>query len=142
MSDFNQALIDQIRNNNGDVTEGYFAGRQVLILTTTGAKSGETRESPLVYSRDGGDLVIVASKGGAPTHPAWYHNLVANPRVKVEANGETFDADAVVVDTDERRRLYDQHADLHASFRDYEAKTSRVIPVIRLKRRGSAVAAA
>ena len=142
MSDFNQALIDQIRANDGQVTEGYFAGRQVLILTTTGAKSGETRESPLVYSRDGDDLVIVASMGGAPTHPAWYHNLVANPRVKVEADGETFEADAVVVDAEERRRLYDQHAELHASFKDYEAQTSRVIPVIRLKRRGSAVAAA
>ena len=60
--------------------------------------------------------------GGAPTHPAWYHNLVANPRVKVEANGETFEADALVVDPDERRRLYDQHADLHASFKDYEGQ--------------------
>jgi deazaflavin-dependent oxidoreductase (nitroreductase family) len=142
MSDFNQALIDQIRANQGQVIEGYFAGRQVLILTTTGAKSGETRESPLAYSRDANDLVIVASMGGAPTHPSWYHNLVANPRVKVEANGETFEADAIVVDPDERRRLYDQHADLHASFKDYEGLTSRVIPVIRLKRRGSAVAAA
>ena len=142
MSDFNQTLIDEIRTNHGQVTEGYFAGRQVLILTTTGAKSGKRRESPLAYSRDGDDVVIVASMGGAPTHPAWYHNLLANPRVKVEANGETFEADAVVVDSDERRRLYDQHADLHASFKDYEARTSRVIPVIRLKRRGSAVAAA
>jgi deazaflavin-dependent oxidoreductase (nitroreductase family) len=142
MSDFNQALINQIRNNHGQVTEGYFTGRQVLILTTTGAKSGQPRESPLAYSRDGNDLVIVASMGGAPQHPAWYHNLVANPRVKVEANGETFEADALVVDPDERRRLYDQHADLHASFKDYEAQTSRVIPVIRLKRRGSASAAA
>jgi deazaflavin-dependent oxidoreductase (nitroreductase family) len=142
MSDFNQALIDQIRANNGQVTEGYFAGRQVLILTTTGAKTGETRESPLAYSRDGNDLVIVASMGGAPKHPAWYHNLVVNPRVKVEANGETFEATADVVDPAERRRLYDRHAELHASFKDYEAKTSRVIPVIRLKRRASSVAAA
>jgi deazaflavin-dependent oxidoreductase (nitroreductase family) len=142
MSDFNQALIDQIRANHGQVTEGYFAGRQVLILTTTGAKSGETRESPLAYSRDGNDLVIVASKGGAPTNPAWYHNLVANPRVKVEANGETFETTAEVVDPEERRRLYDQHADLHTGFKDYESKTSRVIPVIRLRRGASSIAAA
>jgi deazaflavin-dependent oxidoreductase (nitroreductase family) len=142
MSDFNQALIDQIRANHGQVSEGYFAGRQVLILTTTGAKTGETRESPLAYSRDGSDLVIVASMGGGPSNPAWYHNLVANPRVKVEANGETFEATAEVVDPVERRRLYDQHADLHVGFKDYEAKTSRVIPVIRLKRRASSVAAA
>ena len=143
MSDFNQALIDQIRANDGQVTEGYFAGRQVLILTTTGAKSGETRESPLAYSRDGSDLVIVASMGGAPTNPAWYHNLVANPRVKVEADGETFEADAVVVDPGRapapvrpaRRRCT-------PASRTTRAKTSRVIPVIRLKRRGSAVAAA
>jgi deazaflavin-dependent oxidoreductase (nitroreductase family) len=113
----------------------------VLILTTTGAKSGETRESPLAYSRDGNDVVIVASMGGAPTNPAWYHNLVANPRVKVEANGETFEADAVVVDAEERRRLYDQHADLHPSFTEYEARTERVIPVIVLQRKAASAAA-
>jgi len=142
MSDFNQALIEQIRANHGQVTEGYFAGRQVLILTTTGAKTGETRESPLAYSRDGDDLVIVASMGGGPNNPAWYHNLVANPTVKVEANGETFEARAEVADPVERRRLYDQHADLHTGFKDYETKTSRVIPVIKLKRRASSIAAA
>ncbi len=141
MSDFNKALIDELRANHGQVSEGPFAGRQVLILTTTGAKSGEPRESPLAYSRDGQNLVIVASMGGAPRNPAWYHNLVAHPRVKVEANGETFTAKARVVDPDERRRLYEQHAELHASFRDYEARTHRVIPVIVLQREASSAAA-
>jgi deazaflavin-dependent oxidoreductase (nitroreductase family) len=142
MSDFNSNLIDQIRGTKGRLTEGPFAGRQVLVLTTTGAKTGEMRESPLAYSREGDDIVIVASKGGAPSHPAWYHNIVANPRVTIEVDGRKLEADArVVTDSEERRRLYDQHAELHQSFTEYEAKTSRVIPVIRLKRTSASAAA-
>jgi deazaflavin-dependent oxidoreductase (nitroreductase family) len=141
MSDFNSSLVDHLRANGGRVTEGPFAGRQLLILTTTGAKSGERRESPLVYSRDGDDIVVVASKGGAPSHPAWYHNIVANPRVTVEVDGAGFEAMATIADADERRRLYDQHAELHASFAEYESKTSRVIPVIVLRRLAATAAA-
>ena len=115
-------------------------GRQVLILTTTGAKSGEKRESPLAYTRDGDAIVIVASMGGAPRNPAWYHNLVANPRVTVELNGETFEADARVTDPEERRRLYDRHAEVYPGFVEYEARTSRVIPVIVLTRVPATVA--
>jgi deazaflavin-dependent oxidoreductase (nitroreductase family) len=134
VSDFNSNLIDQIRATNGQLTSGPFAGRQVLVLTTTGAKSGEKRETPLVYSRDGEDIVIIASKGGAPSHPAWYHNIVANPRVTIELNGARFAADARIAEGNERRRLYDQHAELHDSFAAYEAKTGgRVIPVIALR---------
>jgi deazaflavin-dependent oxidoreductase (nitroreductase family) len=132
--DFTQALIDDFRAHGGNVTQGPFTGRQVLLLETVGARTGARRLTPLVYTRDGDRYVIVASKGGAPTHPAWYHNIVANPRVTIEVGGERFPADATVVPNDERRRLYDRHAELHASFRDYERKTTRTIPVIALRR--------
>ena len=142
MSDFNSNLIDEIRATKGHLTDGPFAGRQVLVLTTTGAKSGERRETPLVYSSDGDDIVIIASKGGAPSHPAWYHNIVAHPRVTIEVDGARFEANARITEGDERRRLYDQHAELHDSFTEYEAKTGgRVIPVIVLRRAAASAAA-
>jgi deazaflavin-dependent oxidoreductase (nitroreductase family) len=142
MSDFNSDLIATLRANDGRVTSGPFAGRQVLVLTTTGAKSGEPRESPLVYSRDGDDIVIIASMGGAPSHPAWYHNIVANPQVTIEVDGATITAIARIAEGDERRRLYDQHAQVHHSFTEYEAKTGgRVIPVIVLHRMAASAAA-
>jgi deazaflavin-dependent oxidoreductase (nitroreductase family) len=142
MSDFNSDLIATLRANDGRVTSGPFAGRQVLVLTTTGAKSGEPRESPLVYSRDGDDIVIIASMGGAPSHPAWYHNIVANPQVTIEVDGATITAIARIAEGDERRRLYDQHAQVHQSFTEYEAKTGgRVIPVIVLHRLAASAAA-
>ena len=131
-----QELIQQIRTGDGTVTSGMFAGRQVLLLHTIGAKSGEPRVTPLVYSIDAGKLVIIASKGGSPTHPAWYNNIVKDPVVTIETGGETFRATATIVPTEaERRRLYDQHADLHESFTTYEALADgRVIPVILLER--------
>ena len=142
MSDFNSNLIDQIRAGNGRLTDGPFAGRQVLVLTTTGAKSGEKRETPLVYSRDGDDIVIIASMGGAPNHPAWYHNIVADPRVTIEVGGAPIEATAWIAQGPERRRLYDQHAELHESFNEYEAKTGgRVIQVILLRRVAASAAA-
>jgi deazaflavin-dependent oxidoreductase (nitroreductase family) len=141
MPSFNETLIQDLRAHDGQATSGPFLGRPVLILTTTGAKSGERRESPLAYTRDGDDIVIVASMGGAPRNPSWYHNLVANPRVTVELGGETFQADARVTDPEERRRLYDRHAEVFPGFRDYEAKTSRTIPVIVLKRVATAAVA-
>src|SRR5438445_647098 len=91
-ADFNRNLIADMRAHAGKPTSGPFLGRDVLILTTRGAKSGDTRESPLVYTRDGDHYVIVASKGGAPTHPSWYHNLVKHPEVGVEVLGKKFDA--------------------------------------------------
>jgi deazaflavin-dependent oxidoreductase (nitroreductase family) len=133
MSDFNTGLIDDLRANGGHASTGPFVGKQVLILTTTGAKSGQRRETPLAYSTEGDSIVIVASMGGAPQHPAWYHNLVANPAVQIEVDGKRYDATATVVDEAERRRLYDAHAELHPSFAEYEARTGgRVIPVIVL----------
>ena len=105
-----------------------------MILTTKGAKSGETRENPLVYTRDGERLVIIASKGGAPTNPSWYHNLVTHPEVVVEAGGDKFKARAIVPQGDEYERLYTQHADINPTFHEYQKKTSRKIPVIVLER--------
>ena len=140
MSDFNNALIADLRAHDGQPTSGPFVGRPVLILATTGARSGEHRETPLVYSRDGDTFVVIASKGGAPTHPAWYFNILADPRVTVEVAGETFETRARIAGDVERRRLYDQHAAINPTFTEYEAKTSRVIPVIILEREASAAA--
>ena len=132
--DFNQALIQDLRANKGRATLAPFKGGQLLILTTKGAKSGEARENPLVYTRDGEGLVIVASKGGSPTNPSWYHNLVTHPDVVVEAGGDKFEARALVPQGDEYERLYAQHAGVYPTFNEYRRKTSRHIPVIVLER--------
>ncbi len=135
-NDFNRALINDLRKN-GKPSGGPFKGSDLLILTTKGAKSGETRENPLVYTRDGERIVIVASKGGAPTHPAWFHNLRAHPDVTVELGGEKFQAKAHVIDGDEYERLYRQHADVNPGFHEYRRKTSRKIPVVVLEKTDS-----
>ncbi len=129
-----EALIEDFRAHAGEVTRGPFAGRPVLLLTTTGARSGQPRLAPLVYSRDGERYVILASKGGAPTHPAWYRNLVAHPLVTVEVGPETFRARARVTDGAERERLFAQHAADSPAFSDYQRRTTRVIPVVLLER--------
>ena len=135
MPGFNDGLIADFRAHGGQATSGPFVGRPLLLLTTEGARTGSVRTVPLVYTRDGDRYVVIASKGGAPTHPAWYHNLVAHPVVGVEVGDEQFEAGASVVDGAERRRLYDQHATMMPAFAGYELKTSRVIPVITLDRR-------
>ena len=141
-NDFNQALIKDLRANGGRASGGPFKGGDVLILTTTGAMTGAPRENPLAFSKDDGNYVVVASKGGAPTNPAWYHNLRANPIVKVEALGETFKARASVVDDEEDyERLYREHARKMPGFNEYRQRTSRKIPVIVLERAGSERAA-
>ncbi len=132
--DFNGGLIQDLRANGGKATSGPFKGRDVLIITTKGAKSGEVRENPLVYTRDGDHYVVVASKGGAPTHPSWYHNLVAHPEVTVEILGEKFKVRAHVPDGDEYERLYQQHANTNPQFHEYRKKTTRKIPVVVLDR--------
>src|SRR5215218_5086655 len=103
MSDFNRRLVEEFRANNGKVG-GPFADRPLMVLTTTGAKSGLPRTIPLVYTRDGDRLVIIASKGGAPTNPDWYHNLVANPTATVELPGKTFQVTAAIASSASRRR--------------------------------------
>jgi deazaflavin-dependent oxidoreductase (nitroreductase family) len=132
-----EALITDFRANRGRVTSGPFAGRPVLLLTTAGAKSSLPRLAPVVYSRDGDGYVIVASKGGAPTNPAWYGNLVAHPVVMVEVGGETFEARARVTEGAERDRLFAAHAAAHPTFAEYQKRTSRVIPVVVLERLAS-----
>src|SRR5262245_32393822 len=140
MASFNETLIDDLRAHEGHATSGPFVGRQVLILTTTGAKTGTRHEAPLAYTRTGDDIVIVASMGGSPRNPAWFHNLVANPVVTVELDGKRFEAVARVTGPEERRRLYDSHAETHPGFLEYEPKTTRVIPVIVLSRSAVPVA--
>ncbi len=133
LNDFNRNLIDEFRNNDGKV-DGQFAGSPLVLITTTGAKSGEPRTNPVVYTRDGDNIVIIASKGGAPTNPAWYHNLVAHPEVTVELPGETYTARARVTQGEERDRLFRAQADLMPGFNEYQQKTTRIIPVIVLER--------
>ena len=130
---FNQRLIADLRAHGGRATDGPFAGRELLILTTRGAKSGDVRENPLAFSRAGEAYVVVGSKGGAPTHPAWYHNLLANPEVVVEVHGQSFPARARVARGEERDRLFKAHADRMPGFWDYQNNTSRVLPVIVLE---------
>ena len=133
--DFNRGLIQDMRANGGRPSDGPFKGRDVLILTTTGARSGETRENPIVYTHDGERIVIIASKGGAPTNPGWFHNLRVHPTVTVEMLGEKFKAQANVVDgEDEYERLYHHHATINPGFHDYRKKTTRKIPVVVLDR--------
>ena len=132
--DFNKNLIADLRTNHGKATSGPFMGRDVLILTTKGARSGETRETPLVYTRDGNHYVIVASKGGAPTHPNWYHNLRKHAEVTVEVGHEKFKAHATAMDGADYERLYQNHANINPTFHEYRTKTTRKIPVIVLER--------
>ncbi|MEI8333853.1 MAG: nitroreductase family deazaflavin-dependent oxidoreductase [Chloroflexota bacterium] len=131
-----ETLITGFRANGGQVTGGPFAGRPVLLLTTTGAKSGQPRLAPLVYSRDGDRYVIMASKGGAPDHPAWYHNLLVHPVVTVEVGGETFEARASVTEGAERDRLFAERAAASPTYAEYQQRTTRVIPVVVLERLG------
>ncbi len=135
MSSFNDALMADFQAHGGHATSGPFVGRPLLLITTLGARSGMARTTPLVYTRDGARYVVIASKGGSPTHPAWYHNLRADPTVIIEVGEERFEAVATVVDGPERRRLYDAQAALMPGFAEYERRTSRVIPVITLDRR-------
>lgn len=132
-SNFNQQIIDEFRANGGKVG-GMFEGAPMLLLTTTGAKSGQPRVSPLVYSTDGDRMVIMASKGGAPTNPDWFHNLRANPEVTLEVGTETFPARASVPDGEERQRLWDQMVAQMPGFGDYQRNTTREIPVVVLER--------
>ena len=132
---FNEKIIDEFRANEGRVGPP-FEGTPMVLLTTVGAKSGKERVSPLVYTRDGDHLVIIASAAGADTHPAWFHNLVANPEVTLEVGTEKYQARASVPGEPERTRLYDQQAALMPGFKAYQEKTSRIIPVVVLERLG------
>jgi deazaflavin-dependent oxidoreductase (nitroreductase family) len=134
MNDFNQKIIEEFRANEGKVG-GMFEGAPVLLLTSTGAKSGQRRTTPVVYQPDGERMVIFASKAGAPENPAWFHNLRANPTATVEVGTEKVDVEAVVTDGEERQRLFDKQKQLMPQFADYEQKTTRQIPVVALRRK-------
>jgi deazaflavin-dependent oxidoreductase (nitroreductase family) len=133
VNDFNAKIIDEFRANAGKVG-GPFEGAPMVLITTTGAKSGQPRTAPLVYLPDGDRIVIFASKAGAPTNPDWYHNLKADPRVTVEVGAEAFETTAEEVTGDERDRLYAEQAKRMPGFQEYADKTSRIIPVIALPR--------
>ncbi len=127
---YNQQVIEMFRANGGVVS----GPNRLILLTTTGAKSGQPRTTPIAYSTDGDRLVIAASKGGAPTNPDWYYNLLANPIVTVELGAERFQARASVAEDGERERLYTRHAELMPGFAEYLQKTERKIPVVLLER--------
>lgn len=130
---WNDAIIKEFRANSGKVG-GNFAGKTLLLLHTVGAKSGQERINPVAYVKDGDRYVIIASKGGAPTHPDWYFNILAQPLVTVEVGEDTFQARAAVASEPERTRLYDKMIEMMPGFAEYRQKTTRVIPVITLSR--------
>jgi deazaflavin-dependent oxidoreductase (nitroreductase family) len=134
MHDYNQSIIDEFRSNEG-IVGGPFADQTVLLLTHTGRKSGQERTNPLVYLEDGDRFLIFASKGGAPTHPDWYRNLLANPEATIEVGTEKFTVVAEDLKGEERDRLYAKNAELRPGFAEYQRNTDRVIPVIALTRK-------
>lgn len=136
MSDFNRSIIEEFRANKGKVG-GPFEGATLLILTTRGARTGKTLENPLVCIRDGERYIIIASYAGAPNNPSWFYNLKAHPVVTVEVGIEKFEARAEVLAEPERGMLYARMADVMPAFNDYQAKTSRTIPVIALTPAGA-----
>jgi deazaflavin-dependent oxidoreductase (nitroreductase family) len=126
---YNLEIIEKFRANNGAMPND----APLLLLTTTGAKSGHLRVNPLAFTRDGDRYVVIASKGGHVSNPDWYHNLVANPDVIVEVDGQKFASKAIVTQGDERDRLFAAQAARMPNFADYQAKTNRKIPVVILE---------
>lgn len=132
MSDWNASIIEEFRANEGKVG-GPFEGATLLLLHTTGAKTGEDRIHPLVYQARDDDVVVFASYGGAPLNPAWFHNAVANPEVTVEIGTETVPKRARVAEGQERDDLWERQKQQMPGFADYEKKTTRQIPVVILE---------
>ena len=126
-------LLAEWRANGGTVTSGPLAGHPLLVMTSTGARSGEPRRAILTFSRDGADYVVAGSASGAPTDPAWLQNVRSHPEVSVEAEGRTFPATATIVDDTEHARLWPQHVAALPHFADYPEKAGRVIPVVRIR---------
>lgn len=132
MSDWNAGIMDEFRANEGRVG-GMFEGAPLLILHTTGAKSGANRESPLMYLNHDDRLFVFASRAGADSHPDWYYNLKANPSVSVELGTDRFDKTASELDRAERDPIFAEQATRSPQFAEYAAGTERIIPVIELK---------
>jgi deazaflavin-dependent oxidoreductase (nitroreductase family) len=134
VSDWNTKVIEEFRANEGRVG-GPFEGAPMIIIHTVGAKSGAVRETPLVYfPQEDGSMVIVASAGGEPRNPAWYHNLLADPAIDVEVGAETFPVKASEITGDERAPLWSRVVAERPGFGEYQEKTDRVIPLVRLSR--------
>lgn len=131
VQDFNTQTINEFRQNHGKVG-GPFEGAPLLLLHTTGARSGKTRISPIMYLPDGDRYLIFASNAGADQHSAWYWNLRANPEARIEVGDETLDVRAVELTGTERDEKYRAQAELYPGFAEYERKTDRVIPVLAL----------
>jgi len=130
-NDFNNKIIEEFRSNNGKVS-GQFEGAPMLLLHTTGRKTGTERVHPMMYLELDGRRFVFASKAGAPTNPAWYDNLVADPDVKVEIGSETYEAKAAPLAGSDRDRVYTEQASRFPGFAEYQEKTDRVIPVVEL----------
>ena len=130
-NEWNRKIIEEFRANEGKVG-GQFANTPLLLLHTTGAKSGLPRINPVAYLNDGERYVIIASKGGAPTNPDWYYNVAANPEVDVEVGTEQFSARAAIAEEPERTQLFEKMAAKNPGFAEYQRKTKRIIPVIVL----------
>jgi deazaflavin-dependent oxidoreductase (nitroreductase family) len=135
VNEMNRDVVAQFRANGGKVASGRFAGTDLLLLTTTGAKTGRTRVNPLIYLRDGNRYVIFASRNGGPKSPDWYHNLAAHPDVTVEIGTEKFRAKAIVTSGAERERIWNQSEQQRPFLADHKARAApRQIPVIALER--------
>lgn len=134
MSDWNDKVIAEFRANGGKVG-GSFEGAPLLILHSTGAKSGAERVNPMMYQAVGDAFAVFASKAGAETNPDWYHNLRAHPEATIEVGTETLDVTARVLDEAEREPIWQTQKERYPGFADYEQKTTRVIPVVLLERR-------
>jgi deazaflavin-dependent oxidoreductase (nitroreductase family) len=132
-NDWNAKVIEEFRANGGQVG-GPMEGWPLLLLTSTGARTGTKRVSPMVYLPEGARHYVFASYAGGPNNPDWFHNLVANPRATVEVGTDTYDVDASVVQGDERDRIYAQQEARYPQFAEYQAATDRVIPVVALDR--------
>jgi deazaflavin-dependent oxidoreductase (nitroreductase family) len=132
-NDFNRRIIEEFRANGGKVG-GQFEGAPMLLLHTTGAKSGEERVNPLVYQQVGEELAVFGSRGGAPTHPDWYRNILAEPSVTVEVGTETVPMQARITSGEERDRIWEQQKAIAPGFAEYEKTANREIPVVLLSR--------
>ncbi|MDG6985272.1 MAG: nitroreductase family deazaflavin-dependent oxidoreductase [Nitrososphaerota archaeon] len=128
---WNEGVIEEFRKNHGKVG-GTFSGTPILLLHHVGAKTGKARVNPVMYLKDGDRYLVFASKGGAPKHPDWYHNLKAHPNVQIEVGDDKIDVKAAEVTGRERDHLYARQSSLIPQFADYQQKTTRVIPVISL----------
>jgi len=130
-NDWNAGIIAEFRRNHGKVG-GQFEGAPLLLINHTGARTGKSRTNPVMYLKDGRRYLVFASKGGADTNPDWYHNLKAQPDVKIEVGDETIEVRAEEITSTERDRLYTRQASLYPQFAQYQRRTKRIIPVIAL----------